>query len=948
MNTKRILTSIAVFTILSGTVPVKPIADIINNMAITANAEEEQTISIDRRYLKVGESIVVNNPLSLNLKYYVDDNYIDSNNFILKSDYFEKWIRVEAYDQNDELVSSDSVYFSNLPVIYIDTEDGERIVSKDEYKNASMIVQNTDNIDDFVYSGEIKIKGRGHSSWYWKKKPYKIKLDKKTDLFGMGKNKHWVLLANYLDESLLRNTTAFQVSNQLGLETMDTIWADVVINGDYVGNYQLCEQIRVDDERVNIKNWEDEAGEIASAVSKAEKKKGNVIDKDALEELLTNNLEWISSGKFIFNKVEYTVQDYYDLDEDISGGYLFELSDEYNELSKFTTNNQLKVMVSSPEYLYTSSEMMDYVQSFWNNFESAYMSEDGYVTTEYGDFSYTQLADLDSMISYWLVMEIMGNNDAVYKSRYAYKDTGLSLIFGPVWDFDWGCGSAAVGAVATGWKVTKSENNQNFYREWVDDPLFICKAVEKYWSVRPFLEDLIKTDGIIDQETEYLMCSGIADEDRWDRKITWPTSARGFENDTILFKQFLKDRISWLDEQFQTDTTLLNSLYYDKSKYPYIKSEEIDLSVKNSYDISDELAENIIGIGDNLQLLIDSKDDSTDAVNVYINGIYYDNVPLIDSKAELTIANELLTSEDEKINVVSVIGKDNLGKTTYKNYTTVKEAMAASVQSASLSGVSAVLDDNIKLEFYMNLPDDIAASDNVNLVFSVENMMSNKFEVLLDKSKIMEINGIPNYIFECEIPAKNIHSNIYAKLRVGEIEVPIGNNIPITVAKYVKELKNVYPIKYDGIVDALITYGENAAAYWNIGEIKMNTYTNQIFEEIANKIGQNICEMEMSYYGSSLLLKSGTILRHYYTENADGRTEKDGYYYIDEVVPAHMYSSIDKYCVNDYIYKVLSSEETSDNLKNLCVALYNYGKAAEDVITTGQIILDEDEIMIVN
>ena len=36
--------------------------------------------------------------------------------------------------------------------------------------------------------------------------------------FGMGKNKNWVLLANYLDESLLRNTTAFRISDELGLD----------------------------------------------------------------------------------------------------------------------------------------------------------------------------------------------------------------------------------------------------------------------------------------------------------------------------------------------------------------------------------------------------------------------------------------------------------------------------------------------------------------------------------------------------------------------------------------------------------------------------------------------------------------------------------------------------------------------------------------------------------
>ena len=52
-----------------------------------------------------------------------------------------------------------------------------------------------------LYDGKIEIKGRGNSTWGLPKKPYKIKLDSKTNLFSMGKNKHWVLLANYYDSS---------------------------------------------------------------------------------------------------------------------------------------------------------------------------------------------------------------------------------------------------------------------------------------------------------------------------------------------------------------------------------------------------------------------------------------------------------------------------------------------------------------------------------------------------------------------------------------------------------------------------------------------------------------------------------------------------------------------------------------------------------------------------
>ena len=50
------------------------------------------------------------------------------------------------------------------------------------------------------------IHGRGNGTWSMAKLPYKIKFEKKQDLFGFGANKHRVLLANYIDNSLISAT----------------------------------------------------------------------------------------------------------------------------------------------------------------------------------------------------------------------------------------------------------------------------------------------------------------------------------------------------------------------------------------------------------------------------------------------------------------------------------------------------------------------------------------------------------------------------------------------------------------------------------------------------------------------------------------------------------------------------------------------------------------------
>ena len=84
------------------------------------------------------------------------------------------------------------------------------------------------------------IRGRGHTTWMENKKPYKFKLDKKADLLGMGKNKHWTLLANAFDETLLRNKLTYYMGEQLGLAyTPKSMAVDVVMNGPATATAEL-------------------------------------------------------------------------------------------------------------------------------------------------------------------------------------------------------------------------------------------------------------------------------------------------------------------------------------------------------------------------------------------------------------------------------------------------------------------------------------------------------------------------------------------------------------------------------------------------------------------------------------------------------------------------------------------------------------------------------------
>lgn len=139
---------------------------------------------------------------------------------------------------------------TGLPVVYIETENQSPVDTKDTYVNANMMIKANGKI---VTENSLRIRGRGNATWTYPKKPYRLKLDKKAGILGMQENKNWVLLANYCDKTLLRTSIALKLSRLLHFPfTADDRFVEVVLNGEYVGNYQLVESIRQGSDRVDI------------------------------------------------------------------------------------------------------------------------------------------------------------------------------------------------------------------------------------------------------------------------------------------------------------------------------------------------------------------------------------------------------------------------------------------------------------------------------------------------------------------------------------------------------------------------------------------------------------------------------------------------------------------------------------------------------------------------
>ncbi len=98
-----------------------------------------------------------------------------------------------------------------------------------------------------MFDGKTKymtIKGRGNSTWEFPKKPYNITFYDDATYNGKDgvkmvkgvKSKSWSLVANHLDNSLMRNKIALDLADNLGIG-LKTRFMDVWMNGTYLGNY---------------------------------------------------------------------------------------------------------------------------------------------------------------------------------------------------------------------------------------------------------------------------------------------------------------------------------------------------------------------------------------------------------------------------------------------------------------------------------------------------------------------------------------------------------------------------------------------------------------------------------------------------------------------------------------------------------------------------------------
>ncbi len=159
---------------------------------------------------------------------------------------------IEFYGHQGEGDDSHLYQLTNLPTVSIHTLDG--VIPFDKVTNIEARISIIAGGEQNLLSEVGSIRERGNYSRSFPKKPYRIKFDKKKQVLDApAKAKKWTLINNYGDKTLMRNLLAFELSRRMGMPyTPYGRPVDVLLNGEYKGCYQLCDQVQVHKNRVDI------------------------------------------------------------------------------------------------------------------------------------------------------------------------------------------------------------------------------------------------------------------------------------------------------------------------------------------------------------------------------------------------------------------------------------------------------------------------------------------------------------------------------------------------------------------------------------------------------------------------------------------------------------------------------------------------------------------------
>ena len=378
--------------------------------------------------------------------------------------------------------------FTGLPIIYVNT-NGVAIDSKEDYVEGVASIIGGENYPDLV-EAEMKIKGRGNSTWWqggvWGKKPYQIKFDDKTEVLNIPKDKKWVLLAELSDKSLIRN----KISREMGdISRFDYVpkaeYVELFINDQHAGTYLIGQKVEESKNRVNVGD------------------KGYLIEIDQTNRIDEDDVYFTTDGwsKFPSN--------------------LFNIKEPSLELN-------------SSEYNLIKNHIIDFEEAlFGDNFTDA-------------NLGYRAFIDLDSFIDWYLINEICKNQDAAtYSSIYFNYIPGEKIKMGPLWDFDLAYGNVdySNATYPEGFHIKSNP----WYKRMFEDPYFNSLVKDRFLYYETNLDMLLNKIDLIEKYLEKSQQKNfeiwpILGQYVWPNPVYYDTHHEEVEH----LKDWIEQRMTWL------------------------------------------------------------------------------------------------------------------------------------------------------------------------------------------------------------------------------------------------------------------------------------------------------------------------------------------------------------------------------------------------------------------
>ena len=397
------------------------------------------------------------------------------------------------------------------------------------------------------HEGKIeKLRGRGNGTWARStpKKPYQIKMKKKTDLLDLGTPeapaKKFVLLAEQAMDSMLNNSISYGLARAAGMDVPHFEQVDLYYDGEYRGFYLLCERVEVGPGRMNITNYD----------KIIERQNG---DRD-LKELT------LGTGKNRYGFSYTYAEGLRDTGDPTDGGYVLELM-RYGELYLddpcwFELPTGQPVAVKNPEY--ASESMMRYISEKLCHLYQTLMN--GGVNPEDGTLLAEEV-DVNTLSAQAAFQELIMNKDGLRYSFFYLLDAGESrFAIGPVWDCDFSMLHAIrddeTWYSPLGFQDESRNMNSLLFERLPEARTAMAEAID---LLAPLVEKLISGEGDGDIETLDELYARLTPSLRMNLRLYnaekyW---LEGWDSQMDQFveriRELLKTRLDWMTDYLHSD-----------------------------------------------------------------------------------------------------------------------------------------------------------------------------------------------------------------------------------------------------------------------------------------------------------------------------------------------------------------------------------------------------------